>query len=112
MIECGKCTTYEISEGLEKILADDPEARGRARYLSDAARRATHGANPGTILEFCLKLTEENYLSIARGENGHQEMAFACCFFRLDGSICPLRVAAGKTHGPRAGFESRISMIA
>src|ERR1035437_3334098 len=28
--------------------------------------------------------------------------AFRCCFFKLDFSICPLRVGAGKTHAPVA----------
>jgi hypothetical protein len=64
-IECPKCTTYEISEGLERILADNPEAKGRARYLSDAARRATANGEP-------LKLTEDNYLGIAATEEGLQ----------------------------------------
>src|ERR1039458_9465127 len=71
-IECEKCTTYEISEGLEKILADNPEAKRRARYLSDAARRATHGADPRDILELCLKLTEDNYLAVAAYEDALQ----------------------------------------
>jgi hypothetical protein len=65
-IECAKCTTYEISEGLEVILASDPEAKGRAGYLSGAARRATdRGGKP-------LKLTEDNYLAIAAYEDALQ----------------------------------------
>jgi len=66
-IECPKCTTYEISEGLERILADNPEAKGRARYLSDAAKRAMAGGEP-------LKLTEDedNYLGIAAYEEALQ----------------------------------------
>src|SRR5437899_3075704 len=35
-IECLKCTTYEITAGLETILAD-PNIRPRLRYLFDAA---------------------------------------------------------------------------
>lgn len=66
-IFCRKCTTYEISEGLEGILAANPEAKGRARYLSDAARRATAKRER-------LKLTEDedNYLGIAAYEEGLQ----------------------------------------
>jgi hypothetical protein len=66
-IFCGKCTTYEISEGLEGILADNPEAKARARYLSDAAKRAMAGGEP-------LKLTEDkdNYLGIAATEEALQ----------------------------------------
>jgi hypothetical protein len=64
-IYCGKCTTYEISEGLEGILADNPEAKGRARYLSDAAKRPMAGGEG-------LKLTEDNFVGIAATEEALQ----------------------------------------
>jgi hypothetical protein len=38
--------------------------------------------------------------------------AFMCCFFRLDGSICPLAVSAGKSHPSPLICEILISMIA
>jgi hypothetical protein len=71
-IECTTCTTYEISERLEHILTDEADAKGRARFLSDAARSATHGTGPN-ILKCCLKLNEENYVGIALVEEGFQQ---------------------------------------
>jgi hypothetical protein len=64
-IECSHCTTDEISDGLERILANNPEAKRRARYLSDAARRATGKGER-------LILTEESYLGIAAEEESAQ----------------------------------------
>jgi Zn-finger nucleic acid-binding protein len=62
--ECPKCTTYQITHGLEKLLSD-PAVKPRIRYLSDAARRATAGGER-------LKLTEDNYLGIAAQEEALQ----------------------------------------
>jgi hypothetical protein len=39
-------------------------------------------------------------------------MAFKCCFFKVDGSICPLFVWAGKTHALALAFDRRISSVA
>lgn len=65
-IDCRRCTAYQISEGLERILAANPEARGRAGYLSDAAKRARRtGQCP-------LELSEDNYLGIAGYEEALQ----------------------------------------
>ena len=64
-IECRKCTTYEISEGLERTLAANPEAKGRTRYRSGAAWRAKGRGER-------LKLTEDNYLGIAATEEALQ----------------------------------------
>jgi hypothetical protein len=34
------------------------------------------------------------------GSSLARAVALRCCFLRLDFSICPLRVGAGKTHSP------------
>ena len=74
-IECPRCTNYEISDGLESILADSPEAKGRAPLLSAAASRATQGVDKRDILTHCLKLSEENFLGIAAKEEAAQQAA-------------------------------------
>lgn len=40
------------------------------------------------------------------------ETALACCFLRLEGSICPLRVGAGNTQAPPDAFVRRMSKMA
>jgi hypothetical protein len=85
-IECPTCTTYEISEGLKQILATEPEAKGRARLLSDAARRATHGTY-ANILEHCLKLTEANYAALAADEEGFQHSVQPVVDYLVDNGI-------------------------
>jgi hypothetical protein len=54
LIRCDKCTIFEIVDGLEGELSENLDAETRD-YLSDAARRATHGAEKNAI-DFRLKL--------------------------------------------------------
>ena len=43
--------------------------------------------------------------------SGSSAMAWRCCFFRDDGSMCPLFVWAGKTHALPFAFDRRMSRI-
>lgn len=73
-MECPYCTTYDISHRVERFLSEKPEAKARARFVSDAVRRATKGLQPGDIPQHCLKLrTEWYFLENAAREEALQQ---------------------------------------
>jgi hypothetical protein len=73
-VECPYCTTYEISDRVERFLKEKPEAKARARFVSEAVRRATEGVEPTEAAVRCMKLRTEWYFleSAAREESRQQ----------------------------------------
>ena len=76
---CPKCTTYEIARALQLALAGGAAGvteigSDTKELLSSACQRATNGASPSTIVEFCLKLDEGNFRDIVAKEHSFLEL--------------------------------------